>query len=531
MSWLSNIIKRSDDNEIKALQTEVDSIKALQGSTSGHYQHIYTYSYNGEKNLGEIGPIINYDVDYQAIRARSWQSYLESEIAQTVLNKFSIWVIGQGLKLQAEPEKLTLKSEGIKFDTEEFNDIIEPRFKTWARSNNSDYSQNENFISIQNMAFKSAIIGGDCLVVQRVKKGRNSVQLIDGCHVQRPPSAAFGRLDNGNEVINGVEVDSKGNHVAYHVKKRGLENKFERIVAKNPGKSQRMAFLVYGSKYRLGETRGMPLIATVLETIKKLERYKEATVGSAEERQKVAYFLELGVQSTGENPLLGQMAAAYNADTPGELPVTNDGKELADKVAASTNKQTFNLPIDSTMKILESKNELYFKDFYSVNINLICSSIGIPPNVAMSLYDSNYSASRAAIKDWEHVLRTFRAHFASMFHQPIYNLYLEIQILTNKVQATGYLKALATGNDYVVEAYRTARFIGASVPNIDPVKEVRAEREKLGELATHLPLTTLEAATEALDSGDSMSNIRQFEKELKSTILDKKEEPAIEPKN
>ena len=51
-------------------------------------------------------------------------------------------------------------------------------------------------------------------------------------------------------------------------------------------------------------------------------------------------------------------------------------------------------------------------------------------------------------------------------------------------------------------------------PHIDPLKEVKAERLKLGTLSDHLPLTNLESATEALMSGNAMSNIEQFATEL-----------------
>jgi hypothetical protein len=61
---------------------------------------------------------------------------------------------------------------------------------------------------------------------------------------------------------------------------------------------------------------------------------------------------------------------------------------------------TYNMPRDSELKEVQSKNELYFKDFYTVNVDLVCSSINMPPEVAMSKYNSNYSASRAALKDW-----------------------------------------------------------------------------------------------------------------------------------
>ena len=46
------------------------------------------------------------------------------------------------------------------------------------------------------------------------------------------------------------------------------------------------------------------------------------------------------------------------------------------------------------------------------------------------------------------------------------------------------------------------------------MKEVAAERAKLGPTLANAPLTTVENATEALNGGDSRSNIKKAGKEL-----------------
>ena len=77
---------------------------------SGGYTPIFTIGYDGEKNTGEVGPIRNYIINYELLRLRSWQSYLESEITQTVVNRYITWLIGKGLKLQSEPLESVLAS-------------------------------------------------------------------------------------------------------------------------------------------------------------------------------------------------------------------------------------------------------------------------------------------------------------------------------------------------------------------------------------------------------------------------------------
>src|SRR3990167_7138549 len=97
----------------------------------------------------------------------------------------------------------------------------------------------------------------------------------------------------------------------------------------------------------------------------------------------------------------------------------------------------------------------------------------------------------------------------------MYDFWLNTEVLKNKVQAPGFLTAVIKKDEFILSAYTSARFVGPGVPHIDPLKEVKAEREKLGTLGASLPLTTLEDATESLFGGDSDSNMEQFSAELK----------------
>lgn len=481
----------------------------------GGHRMIYSTQFDGEKNLGELGPIIDYFPNHEALRIRSWQSFLESEVAQTVLKKFVIWIIGKGLKLQAEPAVKVLESEGFRIDSEAFNDIVEARFATFAGSSSVDYSGQRNLNMLAKDVFTNAITGGDILVIQRYEKGQVTVQTIDGALVQSP-RISNENLKNGNTISDGIELSPAGEHVAYYVRKKNFE--YERIPAKNSA-GLKTAFLVYGMKYRLNNHRGLPMLSAVLETIKKMERYKEATVGSAEEVAKIAWQVTHQIFSTGENPIQTQLAKAFNANDDNgddDLPVDIQGNELANRVAATTNKTAVNNPPGAEVKpIAATTKELYFKDFYTILVEMVCSALTIPPNVAMSKYDSNFSASRAALKDWEHSINVFREEFSFQFYGPVYHFWLHTEILKNKIPGTGgYLIAFARKNNFVLSAYRVARFVGASVPHIDPVKEVNAERLKLGSSGKHIPLTTVEAATEALNGGDSGQNMLQYSKEL-----------------
>lgn len=503
---------------------------------SGTSRLLYSGSFNGEKNLGEMGPIKNLAMDYVGLSMRSWQAYIESPEAQTIINKFCTWTIGRGLKLQAEPNKrLITKNAALK----EFTEDVEARWQVYANSKTADHTRRNTLNQLESIAFKNSIIGGDVLVILRLTKEENiTTQLVDGAHLESPRvgSEEFPAITGrGNRCLNGVEINSKGEHVAYYIRKPfDPKNpvsliEVERVPAKLRKNGLVVAFLVYGFKYRMDNERGIPLLTAVLEKLKKMERYEEATLGSAEEQNKINFQVVHQMGSTGEMPFAKMTARARDAAGMEDLPATDTGVELADKVYATTNKQTVNMPVNSEIKTLKSNDStLYFADFLSKNIDIVCACVEIPPNVAMSKYDSNYSASRAAVKDWEHTLSVKRKDFATQFLQPIYDFWLEVEILKNSIQAPGYLLALAAGDQMLLEAYRTTRWVGAPVANIDPMKEVQAERLKLGITAESIPLTTVEASTEILNGGDSDHNMEQYAEELEmSKALGLKPEPEV----
>ena len=86
-----------------------------------------------------MGPIKYFLMDYISLSLRSWQAYIESAEAQTVLNKFCTWVIGRGLKLQSETVKSLLSKRNN--DLKKFSDDVESRWSVYANSKKADHSE------------------------------------------------------------------------------------------------------------------------------------------------------------------------------------------------------------------------------------------------------------------------------------------------------------------------------------------------------------------------------------------------------
>jgi capsid protein len=494
-------------------------------------RNIMTVSFNGEKNVGGAGPMVDYKMDYFGLRARSWAAQIESDIAQIGINRLLTWVVGRGLKPQVEPVTTILNDNGITIDQHKFSQTVETRFNLWRNTTMVDYSGMKNLNTLSWDVEKNAMVGGDVLIVLRVKKGALTVQIIDGSNVVSPDygNEYFPKeLANGHSLVDGIEMDEKRQHVAYYVKVYAIDAsvnnlfqwKFERIEARpKSANGMLMAWLYYGNEYRINNVRGIPLIASCIEKLTKIDEYGDATLNQAKEAAKVDYQVVHNVAADGKAPWAKSTIDAFDTGGGGtnSMPITDDGEQLNKTVHITTIGTAYNNTPGSKIEMLENKNPLYFKDFYTTNADAFFAVISIPPNVAMGSYNDSFSASRAAIKDWEHTLSVKREKHINGFLKPIFNVWFTMQVLTNKIAAPGFIEAFTKSNVEVMQSYMQIRFVGAMVPHIDPLKEVRAAREKLGAAGVNMPLADLENVIESLGGGDANEVLAQFARELKKT--------------
>jgi capsid protein len=443
---------------------------------------------------------------------------MDSPIAISIINKWVNWIIGEGLKLKSNPSRIVLESEGIEMNKkqrEAFNDLVEARFHVWANSKKSSFSENDNFYEVSRNIYLNSKINGDCLVILRYVDGMVKVQMIDGSAIMSP--STLPSMDADTYISNGIEVYKKNKkEKGYWINKGGFNYDFVPAYSKT---GLRTAFIVRGSKWRSDYHRGLPTIGSMLESIKKIDKYQDATLSSAEEIAKIAYQVVHQAYSSGENPDAQNMLRAIqiaNGQDGNQLPTDDLGNQLVSRIAATMQKTAFNNPVGAEIKTLNKGQAVTgFEEFYKTNSHIICAAIGIPPNVAMSIYNDSFSASRAATKDWDHSMDVERALTDFQFLGYVYQFWLFTEISSGKVNAQGYIEAVLNKNEMVKEAYNLARFTGPHFPHIDPDKEVKAIRRMLGPNADHLPLTTIEGASEELGTGDSDSIMEQFADEIK----------------
>jgi lambda family phage portal protein len=435
-------------------------------------------SHDGEKYPGGFGYTELLTADYWTLRARSTQLFKTNLYARGIIRRLVTNIINTGLALEAVPDEQIL---GVNEDVlAEWAERVENRFHLWERSPElCDYKGQQSFGSLQAAAKMAALISGDVLVVlvQDPATGLPRVRLVDGSRVQSPFGLAGDapKIAAGNTVRHGVELDRNGRHVAYwvvQVDDAAGQQRVERLARTGTTTGRRSAWLVYGSDKLLDEVRGEPLLSVILQSLREIDRYRDAVQRKAALNAILAMFIKKDLEVVGSRPL-SALGGAVRRGTevvpagPGTLPTVRNFAEMIpgavlDELA----------PGETPIGFSSTGTDEKFSDFESAVIYAIAWVLEFPPEILTLSFSSNYSASQAAINELKLYLNVVRTAWGDDFCQPIYVDWLLSETLTGRIKAEGLLSSWREPTQYDrFAAWTAADWSGAIKPSVDLVKQ------------------------------------------------------------
>lgn len=390
--------------------------------------------------------------------------YLETSVGRAVVNAEVRLVIGQGLRVEPAPENIPqIKLE----DRQAFVRAVGTLWRMWCNSPDGDYYGRNTFYQQQQIAFREVVSAGDVLShVVFVKEKDGSVglrhQLISGRYVKAPA----GQQDTKSQTA-GVVFDPKTGVEKGFLIAQTDENRYDAYTSVQVSKTDREGRVVYRLVHigdvTPNQARGVSIFGPVKDSIINLTGFIDAYVSKAKAQAVFA------IGFTHDSPVDGQSALEAikeaSDDSPGD-----GGESTSGSVDFSQTGVVFDMPVGEKPVTIESDApSVAFSDFVDALCKIICAGCGIPVEVAFSSYNSNYSASRATIKDAEAGLSIFREEFARQFCQPVYEAFVDILVAKGLVSAPGYLE-----DPMLRKAWLAATWTGPTVTDIDPLKEVNA---------------------------------------------------------
>lgn len=452
------------------------------------------------------------DVNLNTLRNRSADLASNSPLGASAINTLRSNVIGAGLMASPKIDYRLLGLTAEEAKDWQRNALRE--FNLWANSTACDLYRKNNFFDMQDIAYMSYLIDGDGWAAIKYRRPVPDnpyclrVQLFEASRVCNPNSSgSYGSPNyydvemknnqNGNRIINGIEIDKDGAVVAYWIANRvpfdltnpSAQLEWQRVEAFGE-LSGRPNVLQISHEERPEQYRGVPMLAPVIEVLKQVSRYTNAELTAA----IVKSFYTLFFTSNGSASELDDVLNSTYGEPEGMAP--------EDLARIEVGAGTLNLlPPGVDVKSMDASRSMStFEPFTNILISQLGAAIGVPAEVLLSRFQSSYSAARGALLQAASVFKTRRRWFARDFCQPIYEAWLAEAIAIGRVTAPGY------GTDPVVtKAWSNADWFGPVMGMLDPEKEVRgaALRVKYG-------YSTGEREAAELTGSDFDSNIDQI---------------------
>lgn len=426
--------------------------------------------FNGDKFFDGFGATNVQITDYWTLRARSEQLFNENIYARGLIRRLVTNVVHTGLSPAPCPlgNILGLGEEYIN----EWSELVSQRFALWA--NNPllcDNREINTFSELQIAAYQEALVSGDVLVIVRQSPVTHlpKIDLISGGMIRTPFGSKI-NLRKGNRIIHGVEIDSRGRHVAYWVDNEEIGSK--RIPAYGEKSGRRIAWLLYGGDKRLHQVRGQPILSLALQSLKEIDRYRD----SAQRKAVVNSIIAMFVTKSEDRPSSMGVGLASNQSS---TALVQDG---------SCNSRAFNISSYSPghcVEVLEQGENIVFSGGDGTDINFgefektILQPIGwcyeTPPEILLMSFSSNYSASQAAIQEHKTFLKKMWRLLSYGFCNHIYNEFLISESLLGKIDMPGFKGSWKGCKNYdIFGAWTQVDWNGTVKPSTDMLKQVKA---------------------------------------------------------
>jgi lambda family phage portal protein len=430
----------------------------------------YQANFDGDKFPGGFGATKLYATDYWTLRERSSQLFKDNLYAKGLINRLVTNEINTGLSPEARPSEAVLGlAQG---SLRAWTDVIETRFAIWGKMPDlCDGLGVATFGAIQRQARLEALVAGDVLVVieQSAVTKLPMVRLVDGSRVVSP---LFDQVDlkNGHYIEQGIEFDAGGRRVAYWVKQ--ADGTMKRIPARGETTGRTNAFMVYGSMRRVFEVRGEPLLATVLQSLREIDRYRDSTQRKAVINSILAMFIKKSVQAPGSLPTQGG-AVRKGAVTVEDADGGSRKLEIANQLPGVV-YQELQAGEEPVLKGGEG-TDINFGTFEEAIVQAIAWTNEIPPEILRLAFSNNYSASQAAINEFKIYLNKIWADFGETFCTPIYIEWLLSEALLRKWDGSALLASWRDPERYdIFGSLTTVEWYGNIKPSTDMLKMAKA---------------------------------------------------------
>lgn len=436
--------------------------------------------------------------DIKTLTPRSRELYRNAPLARGAISTVVTSVVGVGLTAHSRVDRDVLI--GIAGNSDEELDAlersIEREFNFWANSTLCDVTKTSEFSGLQDLVMRSALVSGDSFCLRRYIDSSDrygtKIQILEADRIANP----LGTMDKP-ELAGGVFRDEFGAPVAYRVLKNhpgdllGNKTEFDKVPAFGESGLRLMMHLFF--RDRPGQTRGLPFLAPVIETLKQLDQYREAELMAA---------------------VVGAMYTVFIKTENGEsmAPMTPSSE-----LRSNSNDGDYKLAPGAVLDLAQGEDvvvaqpgrpNVAFDGFVTSILSQIGVALEIPFELLIKHFTSSYTAAQAAFGEAWKFFNSRRKWFVSGFCKPVY------EAVIWEAVAKGYINAPGFMSDAMLRAaYLGCEWIGPPRGQINQLVEVKAAKERVD-----MGASTLEQETAGMTGGNWERNHNQSVKEHKARL-------------
>lgn len=404
------------------------------------------------------------------LRAQSRDLYRNNPLAGSAIRTMTSGVVGTGIRPQAQADAELLQISDD--EAAEFNSQAERFFFLWAGSTAGDLRRTLNFWQQQDLVMLTTLCSGDAFTIRRMRQRPGSafgtcLQVVEGDRCSSPP----GREVPNSRIRSGVETDEDGAPLRYWFSKEHPGEIYRRTFDLGEHSSV-PAFDENGVRLTLHhfdterpeQTRGVPYLSPIIETIKQLDRYTEAEITAAVVSGMFSVLVKTDVPQSGFGAI------------PGSIPGQIGGQQITPQGQGLTRLQSgmiMDLAPGETVEVVNPmRPNTAFDPFVMAVFRQVGARLELPQEVMTKHFTASYSASRAALLEAFKAYRRRRAWLVSSFCAPVWEWVISEAIARGYLNAPGFFD-----NPLRRAGWLGCKWTGEPMGQIDPLKEAKAATE------------------------------------------------------
>ena len=475
---------------VKVRAQDVTNGNPAIGTPTPLFDHQYAGASFRRKQLNNWWPSRNpadLDIipDQATLIARSRDLNRNNGVAAGAVTSANDNIVGTGLRLTPWPDYRALDKDAEWSD--EWSQKVNALWRAWADTPACDAAGCLNFQDMTALVFRSIMENGEALILPLWLERNNTqfktcLHLVDADRLVNPTSNWLTKNQRG-----GVELDDWGKPVNYYI--QTVPENFslmtyspfftipgwEKVPAETSWGRKRVLHLF--PRVRIDQTRGVPILAPVIEQFRMLDSYQRSELQTAIVNALVAGVIETPLDAASINEMMGGDANAY-------LQGKNEYR-----VQLESGSLIPLYPGDKLTPFTPTRPTGTFPNFVETVLRQIGTAMGMPYEILLKDFSkTNYSSARASLLEAWRFFNTRRAWLARNWAQAVYRLWLEEAIDLGLVDAPDY---------YAKQPYwDRAKWIGPGRGWVDPVKEAEAAQLRI---QSYISTLEMECAEQGLD--------------------------------